>query len=81
MGYQYSINRPCNCLPDVAQKLYVTVVGSHLIGSILKEKIIFSIGKDVVFLHVQLLMCPWISNLQANVKCIGMDLWPHQSYV
>jgi hypothetical protein len=38
-------------LPDVAQKLFVTVVDSHLIGSILKEKIIFTVGKDVVFLY------------------------------
>jgi hypothetical protein len=38
-------------MPDIAQKLYATVVGSHLIGSILKEKIIFTIRKYVVFLY------------------------------
>jgi hypothetical protein len=38
-------------MPDIAQKLYATVVGSRFIGSILKEKIIFTIGKYVVFLY------------------------------
>jgi hypothetical protein len=38
-------------MPDVAQKLYVTVVGFHLIGSIPKEMIIFTIYKYVVFLY------------------------------
>jgi hypothetical protein len=39
-------------MPDIAQKLYVTMIGSHLIGSILEEEIIFTIGKYVVFVSV-----------------------------
>jgi hypothetical protein len=38
-------------MPDIAQKLYVTMIGSHLVGSILEEEIIFTIGKYVVFLY------------------------------
>jgi hypothetical protein len=37
-------------MPDVAQKLYVTMIGSHLIGSIPEEEIIFTVSKYVVFL-------------------------------
>jgi hypothetical protein len=37
-------------MPDVAQKLYVTMIGSHLIGSIPEEERIFTVSKYVVFL-------------------------------
>jgi hypothetical protein len=43
-------DRPCNCMPDIAQKLYVTMIDSNLVGSIPEEKIIFIITKYVVFL-------------------------------
>jgi hypothetical protein len=36
-------------MPDVAQKLYVRMIGSHLVGSIPEEEITFTISKYVVF--------------------------------
>jgi hypothetical protein len=38
-------------VPDIVQKLYVTMIGSHLIGSIPEEEIIFAIGKYVILLY------------------------------
>jgi hypothetical protein len=38
-------------MPDVAQKLYVTMIGSHIVGSIPEEEIIFTISKYVLFLY------------------------------
>jgi hypothetical protein len=38
-------------MPDVAQKLYVTMIGSHLVGSVPEEEIIFTASKYVVFLY------------------------------
>jgi hypothetical protein len=45
------LDRFCNCMPDVAQKLYVTMIGAHLIGSVPEEEIIYTVGKYVVFLY------------------------------
>jgi hypothetical protein len=44
-------DRSCNRVPDIEQKLYVTMIGSHLIGSIPEEEIIFAIGKYVILLY------------------------------
>jgi hypothetical protein len=42
---------PCKCMPDIAQKLYVAMIGSYLVSSVPEEEIIFTIGKYVVFLY------------------------------
>jgi hypothetical protein len=38
-------------VPDVAKKLYVTMIDSYLISSIPEEEIIFTIGKYVFVLY------------------------------